>query len=771
MKTAFTRKPLVLALLGLSAVPVSALAVPSASSPYVTDPQNSYVQDQTSEGLSNLNTVLCIMDSIKPADMVNKGSYIALVDMNKCDSGHQSSTSDSTAGSSGATSTPNYMTAVVDVTRASNSDPMIGKMWMSMTQDGQQQKVMVHLTATQSPTDAPPYGVFRVDYVGKDPSNGDATVFNGFVDANGTNISSLDVSSNGGGNSNNAFVLNAPDASSGSGTMDVTDYSGSSPAQVTFNFAYDSDETANGFPKGVFLRSDGIHAPACFNRAKSAAQKSVWRYGTYESSDGARVDQAHPGFPIQANDGTNTYWGYASYWGVNFQGLDVPDGQMTGVTITDQRPGNTTTYNMFKNSGKLTKWTQQQSSLGDMDGIPFTFWGDLGISGGQTDSSTVNSAGFGSWEMHWDKTQGKFVITGSQVCDSGPCTLNALSTPATVTGTAFDTMAIQGWSNSFGGNINIPPQGGSHANADEVDYYTQSDIIPGTAASLSLHCLSNCPTAASLTAFNGGTNLVGSVNSPFDATTATQWNSGSVSVDYTFGSSGLKESNTVLGVIVTDKSKFEGMYQNGIQSGRLFDSALPTSGCPNGGSVCEPGNPTVYYTWATGPNQWNQSIWLTKTSDSSVVSFDPPETVSYTVPDDSATYGSWANKNLQLQFNGFGDLQGIPGSCVSPQDNTATDCSTPGARYVPAFSIADGETMTLNRSSGNITLVVKALDAEMRLDKVDCSSVSAQLPASPLTLPTAADAHDPSSSSDAYYVGTEPTVTDPPKYIDGVLQE
>ena len=32
-----------------------------ATAPYNTDPQNEYVQDQTSDGISNLNMVLCIV--------------------------------------------------------------------------------------------------------------------------------------------------------------------------------------------------------------------------------------------------------------------------------------------------------------------------------------------------------------------------------------------------------------------------------------------------------------------------------------------------------------------------------------------------------------------------------------------------------------------------------------------------------------------------------------------------------------------------------------
>ena len=51
-------------------------------------------------------------------------------------------------------------------------------------------------------------------------------------------------------------------------------------------------------------------------------------------------------------------------------------------------------------------------------------------------------------------------------------------------------------------------------------------------------------------------------------------------------------------------------------------------------------------------------MWLTKTSDSTMVSFDPPENVAHTVPSDAALYGTWAGKTLQLKFNGFGNLQG-----------------------------------------------------------------------------------------------------------------
>lgn len=751
---------LTLALLATGAFPLSAMATPPSTSPYVTDPQNAYVQDATSEGISNLNMVLCIMGAMNPADMVNQGNYIALVDKNKCDSKSQSSASNSTSGSSGASSAPDYMTATVDVTRATNNDPMIGNVWMSMTEQGQLFDIYVHVSAEQSPTEAPPYGKFRLDYIGK---VGSTTQFNGFIDANGANVDFLETDPGSGG-PGNALSLTATSTTAASGTMQATDWNTNPPSAKVFNFAYDSSET--NFPAGVFRRFDGTH-DVCFDRSRANAKKSVWRYGTYDATTGERVDQAHPGFPVQANYGGQDFFGFASYWGVNFQGLDVAsDASITlaNVVVKDQRPNQVnTTYTLSKSAGKLTKWTQNLATLADIDGFPFFFWGDLST---QTSDNTLT---MGNWEMHWDDANAQFVVTGTQNCGQNGCFVNALQSPATVTGSLFNNMPIAAWSESFGGNINIPPTGNAHLAADHVFYYTQSDVIPGTPSASgigSLYCLNNCPTDSAIQAF-----VAQSAQTPFGNGTGTQWNSAASSVNtvtYGFDNSGLTENNAALAI--SDPALFSGQFQFGVQSGRLFSSALSNADCPpfmqGGGAICEPPNPNEYYTWQTGPNPWNQSMWLTKASDSSVVTFDPPENIAYTVPSGGA-YGNWAGKTIQLQFNGFGNVNGIPGGCVNPTDNTPANCG-PNTRYVPEFSLPDGAMMTL--TSNSQALLIKALDSEMRLAKVNCGSTNLAQPTTTATLPTTASLHDPSNSSDATYVGTKPTVTDPPKVIHGVIQ-
>jgi len=533
---------------------------------------------------------------------------------------------------------------------------------------------------------------------------------------------------------------------------------GGGGGQVTFNFAYNP---------GFFHRSDGTN-DECFDRSQANATTAVWQYGTYNANDGTRVDQANPGFPILATHGGNSYYGFANYWGINFQGLDIPDGSpVSGLTVTDQRPGNATTYALNKVGGKLTRWTQVSTTLGALDGIPLTYGADLtGLATGNPSVTGVNN-----WVMQWNSAGGNFIVVGIQNCGNNGCVTSAVSPVATVDLSAFNTVPISGWANSYGGNINIPPTGSPHAAGDAVFYYNQSTVIPGTAA-LTLYCLNQCPTAAQLAGYS-----TASLTTPYANGTDTQWFSApnsSNTVTYSFGAGGLLDGTSA--PVVWESPPSQSQYaQNGLQTGWLVDSAPTTGNCPAGGPdvqagrICQPANPATYYTWQTGPNQWNQSLWLT--AGGSVVPFDPPQNIAYTVPTGSA-YGSYSGVPILLQFNGFGNLEGIPGSCVNPADNSAEDCGVNGASYVPTFSIPDGVTMTLPGLSGQTTtpLIVKALNGQILLKSLGSGAAQCStMTLTPLTLPSGG-LHDPSSANDTEYLGTKPVVTAAPKVIDGVVK-
>jgi len=62
---------------------------------------------------------------------------------------------------------------------------------------------------------------------------------------------------------------------------------------------------------------------------------------------------------------------------------------------------------------------------------------------------------------------------------------------------------------------------------------------------------------------------------------------------------------------------------------------------------------------ANRPEQWKQSLWLTKTADTASWRLIPRVNLAYVVPT-GAAYGSWAARRSCWQFNGFGNLFGIP---------------------------------------------------------------------------------------------------------------
>ena len=156
--------------------------MPSATSPYVTDPQNEYVQDATSDAIGSVNMVLCIMSAmnVSGSGMLNVGPYIALIDMNKCQS-HGSSGS-SAGGASGASAAANYMTAVVDATRASNTDPMVAKIWMSMTENGTAKDI--YREGDRNPVANGCASLWRVPHgLHRQESGGGAMQFNGYINS------------------------------------------------------------------------------------------------------------------------------------------------------------------------------------------------------------------------------------------------------------------------------------------------------------------------------------------------------------------------------------------------------------------------------------------------------------------------------------------------------------------------------------------------------------------------------------------------------------
>lgn len=746
----------------IAALPAQVSAEPSASSAYLTDGQRSYVADQTSEGINQVNMITCLMSAMRPDAMVNQGNYIALVDEAKCDPRSRDSASNSGSSNSGSSSAQ-YNTVTVNSSRASNNDPMIGKIWLDESGGGQQMTIFVHTSATEAPSTANPYGAFRVDYCGKAP--GSACRFNGFLEASAGGLSYYETESDNGVDRVKAITLNANGTTSGSGKMSIAE-SGGSSSNSTFTFAYDAN---------YFRRDDG-NTDQCFSRDASdpGTGYSVWRYGLYDASTGDRV--AHnSGFPIEYTSSGTTYHGYIGYYGL-WLPPDVLSAISTGATVKKVSYSNgaatATDYTLFKAGGKLTQYTKGTKTLAAIDQIRFTFWasavnGPDGL-GGYTQGT--------SYEMYWDNTNHQFVITGYQSCSSNGCSLASI-TPVTTLNTYWSTnysYGLSGWSQALGGEVFIATgtlaNDGSNAGTVNVTYRTQDLVYPSQYASIgNLYCITDCPTASGIAAL-----VAGSAQTPFGATTGRYAPTSSL-VAYTFdATTGNMKDNTASNVTTTSTS-LSGPFQGGIRSGRLFPASQISAvdeadGTADGNySNTSVDSLSVYYVWETGGNPWNQ-FSAVKDSAGNFVTFDPPLQVNFTIPS-GAAYGSYAGRTIVLQYNGFGDLYGIPGKCVLPVDNSVVSCDTANARYVPEFMIPFDQTTGI-ATNGSTTYFVKWLDREIRLAKKDvsvCTGAGLSLP-SGISLPDGTGLKDPSNASSDVYIGTAPTVTSAPRVIHGEVQ-
>jgi|GEM_PF-558265 len=770
-----------LALALLAAYPMIAAAAPGSDSAYATDPQNTHVEDATSHGIGQVNMITCFMHAMSPGSLVNQGNYIALVDKTKCDPDSRSSASNSSSTDSGSTAA-NYMTSTVNSTRTSNSDPMRAKVWVDENENGNAALIYVNVSATESPSATNPYGVFRLDFCGKQDGIS-SCVMNGFLQADSTGISFYQIEGGGGGSNTIALQLTATGTSSGSGKLQMFEN-----GKTTSNtFAYNST---------LFLRSDtdqfGATTQQCFTRDASdtGTGVSVWRYGLYNATTGERVTRSS-GFPIQYTPTSGpVVQGYLGYYGLSVPpGVTIPNGAT--ISKVDYSSGNnpqTTNYTVTKADGRLMKYTKHTKTLQSIDQIKFnTFLGDLSSTGVNTAIVTGNN----QYELYWDEAAGKFMIDGVMNCSPGSgCQTAEISPPQGIKLGYFKNVnkGVNGWSQALGGEIFIPLANialsngfltSPNATSDLVTViYRSQDLVYPSNMPASLNCLSQCPTYSTMSSFFVSSP---SVQSPFVSTSFNNFipTISTNVVHYTADTtSGLLIDSNSHDVTFTDQTALglQPQYMQGVSTGRLVaDSDLasltctPPFGAPPGTYYCDykTNDLDTYYMWSTGPNNWNQFAAV-KDGNGNFVTFDPPLQVNYTVPNDSTKYGSYAGKSVVLQYGGFGDLWGIPGKCVSFVDNQETGCNQQNVRYVPSFYIPfdpTGAGVNNLASDGTTNYLIKWLDREIRFATApDCSALT--LPTG-ITLPTSASLKNPSDSASDVYIGTKPTVTDAPRVIQG----
>ncbi len=718
--------PFALSALALSAAQWAGatVLVPPTGGAYVADQarQNTWVQDKVGDEIGTVNMIMCVMSGMRGDAMVNQGAYVALIDMNKCQSrGKGGSSAGDSAGAANAT---DYMTAIVTATQASASDPLVIKAWLADESEDHgttmKRTIYVHISASEGKSASKPNGVFSMYFCGKAQGDGVgvACQMSGALKSDGTNLTFYQDE---GGQTENLSLTNGS-STTGSGQLEGIDQQ-SNP--YAYSFAYDATN---------FLRSDGV-TPVCFDRSRANAEYSTWRYGTYKAN-GDRLEADHSGFPVKyvvSSPSAQTYYGYWGFWGLWLpqSALDTFGTGNEGV-LTRQSNGATETLSVEKKGGKLWKLTRRTAALDDFKGGSMMFWSPTTINAAST---TLQSGA--NYELQWDGVHQVLNVVGQQDCVSnpgrcdsvpmGPFALHASDFPA-------NAKALPIFFPSGGGNgALVLPSSGDFSGSTEVSYRTRETV--STATNVSLDCLNQCTkSGAALTSSFGP-----SINSPQPY--VGNWGPvSSPASSYTYtGGMLTDDGNAHASVDASGVNKADmKSYQWGVTSGLMVShSDLPNLACAADGRTdagtqdhyC-PGlidQLTEVYQWETGPNQWNQ--YFGASVNGSPVVIDAPKDLAFAATSQNIRSGNvskYAGSTMHLQFNGFGELQGIPGHCVKQGDNTETTNCDQNTRWVPAFDIVDGSAVT----EGATPYYVQFLERELRFAKVPLGTCSA------LTLPT-----------------------------------
>jgi hypothetical protein len=737
-------------------------AAPPTSGPYVDDLVNTYVQDEALEPIEHVNMILCVIGSFRAEQKVGAGNYNALVDVAKCEG--KGDTGNST--SAGANSATEYVKAVVNSTRASNTAPLVAKAWLNTIEDAGAATIYTHTNVSKGASATAPNGNMTLNFAGYLNALPTNSVFRGQLSVTDTAISLAQVDS-ADGTFTRRLTVSQSGLTSGSGRISQTLTGSSNPGYdvadtYDVSFAYNSTH---------FLRKRGSDPQQCFTRDKSQADYSVWRYGVYKS-DGSRLALTNPGFPITYTTGSQTYWGYAG-----FHGIFLPDTALSamGSSATVKSQDGATTYNYTRVGGKLTKLTKGQTTLSDIKGLKIGWvW--------------LNEVGGGaSYHLEWNGTN--LVKTQKQKPNGDFENANNVVVAAT-TQRGLSQNTIYGYSEALGGQIffEIPASGFSGAQA--VNFSTRSTVSAADAANLTLICVSEClnttsgmstalPLSEPFVSVGGSTrNWSGVLAS---SAKLYKFSNGMMYLTATSPGNEVDASNTSVFNSSGNNAKLTGHYQWGLRTGLLVaatdGSGTPPSSvlCDNSGNQSNTGTyvcPHLFqsladtYEWETGPNSWNQNATLTQSGSNSAVVFDPPKRLKALLTANNSTAASGQlGSSLQLDYQGFGDLHGIPGGCYNPKDNSKGPCdSTTYTSWAPEFILKPGAEVTETVGGVTTTYYVKPIDQEMRfaLDQNGCNSLSLPTNGSLPSLPTGDDAKTT--------IGPQPTVTGPPSVIHGVLQ-
>ena len=732
---------------------------------YEKDKTKTFVHEQSSDALDQVNSILCMFEQTKYSDpsLLNTGYYSALVDQSVCE-GRDSTenSSDSSSGGTSASGAKEYTTFKVKSERAKATDPQTVSAFVKIKGPNDAPlSVQAKLVITEGASSFNPLGAFTLSYGGFvagvpiPPMKG---IIKSVRDTQGRVLIKFaeEIGIPGGATIEAVKAALVRNTEGGSGSVYQLEQQGGPGAGTpkTNHFTYNPTK---------FLGKDAsANEQRCLSR--TSYETSAWSYGVYNQANGSRVT-VNSGFPINTRADGRGSFGFLGYYG-----LSLPPGAATinnGDTVYRiERSGggqpSATPYTILVKNGKLKRHTRSETTLGALRNLPLE--GMVPIVGASDAFTSMK-------RLTWDGSTLSIVAAATQGNGGPPSWANVTPQPITSsTNLLFGDLGL--FSQALGGEVRIKlsctavnntnPALGVTCTAPSastpVVFFAESTVsptdatVPGT-----LRCYDNCPKAGV---------------SGIDKNDTSYPNDGTAH-NYTFTAGILQDGGNPATL-----SEAPNGQPWGLNSGLLYNPTPANNTlleCPwNAAQVCSWQGYSVlseFYTWETGPNTWNKFTSV-QDSNNNVVQFDAPISVKFTYPtagtgglNPSAVDQKFAGNTFYLQYGGFGNLSGIPGKCfnpANPSDNDP-DCSKRGRRWVPEFTIPAGTAAT--NSNGSITYLIKPLEIEQRMAKLALAQCSA-LKISDLSsqwLNLSKDWTDPN-------LGVEPDITDAPRVIGGVVQ-
>lgn len=744
------------------------------TSDYYKDKTNVYVQEKAGEAFKTVNMILCMIEQTQYSDsqLLNQGFYKAMVNSDVCQGNDSADNSgDSAQAGTSAGSSISYDTWITKSERSSNTSKQLLSAYIHMAKGGpddQPMTVQAKVEVTEAASDSNPIGIFSMNFKGALDSAPSVTMMKGILKAERSNGNVLIRFAEQQGSdaapmhiAKAAYTKNDT-ANTGQGSAYQLENNQQNAKEASFNFAYNAN---------FFKRVDtNTNQGPCLDR--NNFETSAWRYALYDASTGKRAS-VNGGFPVNTAQSGKGYDGYLSYYGLNMppNAPTLSDGDLVYKRTWENGVQSNTPYTLFIKGGKLKKHSRSLITLSDIKNIPLE--GNIPAPGSMGAGSTM-------YRLTWDGSS--LAIRASATTNpSGPPAWAEVSPATNIDSNytlPFSNLGL--YSQALGGQLNIqlsncaPVQQNNPGSgficdtptaATPVVFYKESTVNIGDSVPEVLSCYENCPKASSSAGIDGSSQQT--MTYPQDFSPGADNRN-----DYTFTNMMLRDNSSHFDVVLTSAPAGQSW---GFNSGPLFEltqanrdkivcdwDATQLCGWKAWNAL------DVFYTWETGPNSWNKFVSV-KNANNEFVTFDPPWQAAYTYPiggsngvNSSETDAKYSGTKFFLQYSGFGDLQGIPGKCVNPNDpsQVVTDCSQSGFRWVPEFTIPTDSIVSV----AGTEYITKPLDIEQRMIKSPGSCTA-------LT-PVDLSSQWPNVKTDWVNPGlaSEPQISEGPKVIGGVIQ-